>query len=283
MHKFVLNIFNFLRSLLHFFKILFVFSILMLLFYWVENLTHANWAWLNFIKPFLDFFLSISSKINSDSIDLLGALFEYKFGIALIIFVVLFYIMNFLRFLVNFLEEVYEKSYSLCKKTEENILNKSLQYSVEKEEKKIKKYSILIKTALKKKFSHKELNINIVEQNSLMNKFIIEKLSVTPKNFEDGFLYDFYDFDEIDAVLDIMFKVLNSSAPLDYAICVQIGNDVLKLKKLVDLKYYGKITMLAETSYRYRYNKTHRYKTSQVGLFQNGNNTIEVHEFKEIL
>lgn len=283
MHKFVLNIFNFLRSLLHFFKILFVFSILMLLFYWVENLTHANWAWLNFIKPFLDFVLSISSKINSDSIDLLGALFEYKFGIALIIFVVLFYIMNFLRFLVNFLEEVYEKSYSLCKKTEENILNKSLQYSVEKEEKKIKKYSILIKTALKKKFSHKELNINIVEQNSLMNKFIIEKLSVTPKNFEDGFLYDFYDFDEIDAVLDVMFKVLNSSAPLDYAICVQIGNDVLKLKKLVDLKYYGKITMLAETSYRYRYNKTHRYKTSQVGLFQNGNNTIEVHEFKEIL
>ena len=283
MHKFVLNIFYFLRSLLHFFKILFVFSILMLLFYWVENLTHANWAWLNFIKPFLDFVLSISSKINSGSIDLLGAVFEYKFGIALIIYIILFYSMNFLRFLVDLFEDVYEKSYSLCKKTEENLLNKSLQRSVEKEEKKIKKYSILIKTTLKKKFSHKELNINIAEQNNLMNKFIIEKLSVTPKNFEDGFLYDFYDFDEIDAVLDVMFKVLKSSAPLDYAICVQIGNDVLKLKKLVDLKYYGKITMLAETSYRYRYNKTHRYKTSQVGLFQNGNNTIEVHEFKEIL
>lgn len=283
MRKFVLNIFNFFRSLLHFLKILFVFSILMLLFYWVENLTSANWSWLNFIKPFLDFMLGISSKINSGSIDLLGALFEFKFGIALVIFIALFYIMNLLSFLVDLSEDIYEKSYSLSKKVEEKILNENLQEKVEVEEKKIKKYSILITTTLKKKFSHKELNINIEEQNNLMNKFIIEKLSVIPQNYEGGFLYSFYDFDKIDVVLDVMFKVLKSSAPLDYSICIQVDNDILKLKKLMKLKYFGKIIMLAETSYRYRYNKTHRYQTSQIGIFQDGNNTIEVHEFKEIL
>ena len=136
---------------------------------------------------------------------------------------------------------------------------------------------------MKKKFSHRELNINVEEQNNLMNKFIMEKLSVIPQSYEGGFLYNFYDFDKIDTVLDVMFRVLKSSAPLDYSICVQVDNDILKLQKLMGLKYYGKVIMLAETSYRYRYNKTHRYKTSQVGLFQNGNNTIEVHEFKEIL
>ena len=283
MHKFILNIFVFLRSLLHFFKILFVFSILMLLFYWVENLTSANWTWLDFIKPFLNFVLQISNKINSGSIDLLGALFEFKFGIALSIFVFFFYLMNLFIFFVNLFEDIYKKTYSLCKKTEENILNENLQKKVEIEEKKIKKYSIFITTTLKKKFSHKELNINIEEQNNQMNKFIIEKLAVVPQKYENGFLYSFYDFDKIDSVLDIMFRILNSNSPLDYSICIQVDNNIAKLKKLMDLKYFGKIIMLAETSYRYRYNKTHRYQTSQIGIFQDGNKTIEVHEFKEIL
>ena len=41
--------------------------------------------------------------------------------------------------------------------------------------------------------------------------------------------------------------------------------------------------MAADTAYRYRYNETHKYQTAQVGVFQNGDSTLEVHEFKEIL
>ena len=40
-------------------------------------------------------------------------------------------------------------------------------------------------------------------------------------------------------------------------------------------------TMAADTSYRYRYNETHRYQTSQIGVFQYGDKTLEVHEFKQ--
>ena len=39
--------------------------------------------------------------------------------------------------------------------------------------------------------------------------------------------------------------------------------------------------MAADTSYRYRYNETHRYQTSQIGVFQYGDKTLEVHEFKQ--
>ena len=42
----------------------------------------------------------------------------------------------------------------------------------------------------------------------------------------------------------------------------------------------NKITTLANTVYRYNFNENQRYETSQVGLFQKGNDCFEVHEFK---
>ena len=82
----------------------------------------------------------------------------------------------------------------------------------------------------------------------------------------------------------MFFKVLHSTAPIEYAICVQVlsgQEQINELNKLISLKHFGKITMAADTSYRYRYNQFHRYQTSQIGIFQNGNKTLEVHEFKE--
>ena len=116
-----------------------------------------------------------------------------------------------------------------------------------------------------------------------MNKFISEKTSVKAMMFDGGFLYNFIDFDKIDTVLDVLFKVLHSSAPIDYAICIQSGDNIEQLKKLSSLNHFGMISMAADTAYRYKYNETHRYQTAQVGVFQNGDRTLEVHEFKEIL
>ena len=191
--------------------------------------------------------------------------------------------MNLLIIVTNLIEDAYNTSYLVCKKAEEALLNKTLKANVEREEKRINKYSVAISTTLKPKFSHKELNINIQEQNKLMNKFIIEKTGVQPAVFESGFLYQFNRFDEIDNVLEVLFKVIHSNAPLDYAICIQAGDDMEQLKKLISLKHYGMISMAADTAYRYKFNETHRYGTTQVGLFQYGERTLEVHEFKEIL
>ena len=127
------------------------------------------------------------------------------------------------------------------------------------------------------------MNVNLDEQNKLMNKFISEKTAVIPMMMNGGFLYEFMDFDKIDTVLDVLFKVLHSSAPLDYAICVQSGDNMEQLTKLSTLNHFGMISMAADTAYRYRFNETHRYQTTQVGVFQNGDRTLEVHEFKEIL
>ena len=102
-------------------------------------------------------------------------------------------------------------------------------------------------------------------------------------NYDGGFLYQFNSFNEIDSVLDTLFKVIHSNAPLDYSICIQAGEDMRQLVKLMDLKNFGKITMAADTSYRYRFNASHRYATSQIGVFQFENRTLEVHEFNEIL
>ena len=283
MQKFMPTFFNFLRSFFHFLKIIIVFCIFMLLFYWIQDLINGDWGWLGFISPFFEFLLKISEKISSDSFDLFGAIFEFKYFYALLILVASFFLMNLFTSFVDFIEKIYISVCMVCKKTEEAIINKSLQDHVENQEKKIKKYSILIHTQLKKKYAHEELRIDINEQNKLMNKFLIEKFSIQPMILDGGYLYNFNDFDNIDNVLDVLFKVLKSNAPLNYAICIQVNNNLEQLKKLASLKQFRKITIAADTAYRYRFNETHRYQTGQIGLYQWNEKTIEVHEFKQIL
>ena len=283
MHNFVIGCFNFFRSFLQLLKIIFAFCILMLLFYWVQNITGANWAWLGFIKPFLDSLLDLANSIYSVTFDIFGAKFEFKYFSAVIILTAGVYLMNLFIILANIAEGAYKSAHYVAKKTQEAIFNQGLKDSITKEEKKITKYSILINTKLKKKYAHAELNVNIDEQNKLMNKFISEKTSNRPMMLNGAFLYNFSDFNKIDTVLDVLFKVLHSSAPIDYAICIQSGDDIEQLKKLSSLNHFGMISMAADTAYRYKYNETHRYQTTQVGVFQNGDRTLEVHEFKEIL
>ena len=283
MHNFILMCFRGLKNLLHFFKIASIFCIMMLAMYWIENIIHANWSWLDFITPFLKNLLIFANSIYSISFNLFGATIEIKYINALIILIAIYYLMNLLNMLLVFVEQMYKSTHFLCKKVEENVLNKTLKEKISSEEKKISNYSVVIQTRIKSKYSHKEIGIDIVEQNELMNDFIYKKLNVKPTLFEDGFFFAFDNFNNIDATLDILFKILHSTAPLDYAICIQAGNNIKQLKKLLDLKNYGKVTMAADTSFRYKFNVTHRYQTSQVGIFQYENKTIEVHEFQEFL
>ena len=120
-----------------------------------------------------------------------------------------------------------------------------------------------------------------------MNKFLIEKTGVSPIPYEGGFLYAFDNFASVDSVLENFFKLIKSNAPLDYIICIQIlGNDLVKeeaqLKKLISLRFMNKISACSDTAYRYKFNSSHRYETSQLGLFQKDNDTFEVHEFREM-
>lgn len=283
MHNFVLNCFNFFKSFLQLLKIVCMFCILMLLCYWIQNLTNADWTWLGFIKPFLDELLNVSNSIYSVSFNFFGATFEFKYLSALIILVACVYLSNLLMILTNILEGTYKSAHFVCKKTEEVIFNNNLKEKITRQEKQITKYSVCIQTTLKRKFSHEELNIDINEQNRLMNEFITQKTDVKPVLHDDCYLYNFTNFDKIDTVLDVLFKVMNSNTPLDYAICIQSGENLEQLKKLAELKNFRKVTIAADTAYRYKFNASHRYQTSQLGIFQNGNRTLEVHEFKEIL
>ena len=281
MHKLVLKGFSFLKNFWYFLKIVCVFCIMMLLLYWIQNLTHAKWEWLGFIVPFLDWLIHLADSICSFSFNFFGALFEFKYLGGIIILIGMFYFMNFVIMLTELMEAGYKSTRDLYKQTEERAMNKKLQDSIAREEKRINKYTVTIHTTVKPKFSHKGMNVDIEKQNQMMNDFIKQKLGVTPMLFENGFMYMFEDFNRIDEILEVLFKVLHGSTPIDYAICIQSGDNLRQLRKLISLKNYGKITMAADTSYRYRFNETHRYQTSQLGIFQNKDTTIEVHEFKE--
>ena len=284
MHEFMLKFFGFLRSFLQFMKIVCLFLIILLLLYWIQNLTNAQWSWIAFLAPFFDFLLEFANSICSLSFDIFGTVFELKYLSAVIILTTGFFVMNLLKYLVSFFEGVYKSAHFVCKKTGEAVFNAKLQYDASKHDKKIKDYSVAIKTQLSKKAVVQKLSIS--EQNKLMTDFIFEQTGVKPKEVIPTNLYcynqyDFYGFEKIDEVIDILFRIINSKAPIDAAICVQVGDKPEQLGKLMTLNNFKKITMAADTAYRYKMNKIQKYDISPMGVFQNGENTIEIHEFVE--
>ena len=281
MHKIIMWCFRRLNDIGQIISLVCAFFILAITLSWLELILKAQWAWLNFIKPVLNPILDFSSSIFPISISTFPA-FDAKYVIAIIILLLLMLVSRLtIEQLVN-LQERYQNSYIDYKLAKEKSFNQSLQKNIVNKEKKILKYMVLINTKLKKKFSHQELNINIDEQNQKMNKFLFEKTGVQHQAFNGGFLYYFDDFDKIDKVLEVLFKVLKSNTPLEYEICIQSGMDLDQLKKISELNQFGKITMCADTSFRYKCNNFHRYGTNCIGVYQKEEGTIELHEFQEI-
>lgn len=285
MHELILSIFKGIRSFIYFLRIVCIFLIMLLLLYWIEHLTNDTFNWLNFIKPFFDSLLRMCDEIYSFSFNFFGAIFEMKYFSTLILFVIVSYIFKFISFCVSLIEEGYLASRKMYKKTEETLINKQLQANVTLKEVQISKYTIVINTQIKKKFVHREIKVDIDAENKIMTDFINQKTGKTPVLYNGGFLYQFSNFNKIDDVLDTIFKVVNSTkSMIECAVCIQIEDKPKQLEKLIQLKHFGKITIAADTAYRYKFNASHRYGISQVGIFQTENGgTIEVHEFKEIL
>ncbi len=288
MHKFILGVFNFLKNLVYLFKLFFIFSTMMLTFYWIQNIIKADWSWLNFIKPFLDGLLNVANSIYSISFTFFGATLEFKYLSAVIILIGLVFLMNLITMGICMLEGLYKSGHFLCKKVEEAAMNKSLQDDMTKIQKQISKYSIVVTTYPKEQNAYSKLAVDMDEQNRIMNKFLMGELNVNPSRLGEGFVYNFNDFEKIDYALDVFFRVLNSKAPVNYSINVQISTnnpvrDKELMEKLVKLKVLGKISMGSDTAYRYEYNQIRRYDTCQIGLFSDGAGTLEMHEFKSSL
>lgn len=287
MHKLILKTFDLLKNFVYFLKILAIFFLMLHLIYWIQDLTNAHYGWLQFFTPILSFFVSIGEAVSKGSIDLLGAKFTFSYMIALLIYVGLYFVGNFVIAILCGLENKYDDLNIYVKKTQETSYNNSLQRKQTEIETKLQRYMITVSTSLKDKFSHPELGYNLEEQNKIMNNYLIEKTGVRPTQFEGGFLYSFDDFSSVDKILKVFFKLIHSNSPLDYVICLQVvekddSSCKAALKLLMELKHENKITMLADSRYRYKFNKSHLFGTSQLGLFQKYGDTAELYEFVEI-
>ena len=126
MHKNILNLFNFLKSAAQFIKIVIVFFILLHLLFWIQNLTGNP---IGFLKPFipvLSSFLFIGTSCSKESIDLLGAKFEFSYIIALFAYLVLYLIDHLAYRGLEIAEEAYNSGYRKAREAEENAFNKKL-------------------------------------------------------------------------------------------------------------------------------------------------------------
>lgn len=284
MHKVILKTFSFLKAFTQFLKILIVFFILMLILYWMQNLTGDFWAWSSFMNRFLDLFIDVGHYIAPGSIMLFAAIFEIKYLAALLLFMVLYAFVHLSYLAIGSLEEGYLTGRKIFRKFEEDQFNKKLEKQNISEQKKINRFQIYVEARIKPKFAHREYNINLDEQNKIMLKFLVDKTSQCPQKHNNGYLFTFESFSEIDDILNIFSKLLESKAPLDYIICVQIlGNNSVQerkhLESLIALETLNKITTLADTVYRYNFNDFCNYGTSQLGIYQKNDGTIELHEF----
>jgi len=286
MHKLILKIFGFLKSSTQFIKIATVFCILMLLMFWIENLANYDWKWLDFISPVLNAFINAGKNISSGSIKLFEATFEYKYFIALALFLTIYAVTHFGYIGLSFLEDLYCEGHRLAKKREEDKFNADLEQSHTIQQKKIKHFSIYIEPIVKQHINQKLVKVDIEEETKIMNKFLIDKTGVAPKKFVNGFLYAFSPFDDVDTTLRAFQALLEKEGVMDYIICVQVvdtGAELEKLKKLIGLKFVNKITAWSDTVYRYTFNKNCKYETSQLGIFQLDGSTYEAHQFEKKL
>ena len=282
MKKKQFDIFNFFRSCVQFFQIVVIFFLMLNLLYWIQHLIGLNLAWMNFAHPVLDWYIDTGAKISDGSIDIMGTVFEYKYILATSLYIITYFLVNFLNPVINEIE--YQKT--VYKKQKEASFNKALLQEQTAREVRVNKYKILVKTSIKKQFANANFGYTLEEQNRIMNKFLVEKTGVQPDVLEYGFLYSFSHFNKIDTILEIFFRLLKSNAPLDYVICVQTMDKsesecLNKIKMLAELKITNKITMLAETAYRYSFNETALYKTVILGEYQKPTGSIEVCGFVE--
>ena len=287
MHNILLNLFKLLKNCIQILKLLILFCIMMFLLYWVQNLVNANWTWLGFIKPLLLKFIHIGNYIAmSFSFEKTNLRFVSYF-ITLLIYIGLYFSCNILTSIVDFIQAKYMVLHNKINKIQEDRFNNAMAKKHSEEMAKIKKYSIFVSAEIKKEFLSEYNKIDLTEQYEIMNKFLSGKTGIIPQNFENGFLYTFNDFNEIDSILPYFFKLIKSKAPLNYTICVQVYdsntyNNTQQLQLLSSLGLINKIVTFADTAYRYKFNKDNKYEIVQIGLFQKNNKTLEAMEFTEI-
>ena len=284
MHKFTLNIFEYLKNIAHFLKILVIFIVVMFFIFWAQNLAGADWTFIDFIEPCLNSFLVKGKSLWQGELNVLNITIEYQYLGALVIFALLYVLAHLLGIGLEVCENVYKDGRNLIKKNEERLMNESLQKAVIQNEKKIRQYKLYVSTELKKKSLNSKNKINLEEQNKILNKFIMEKTMANPVFYNNGFLYSFSNIEKIDKVLDALKKILQTDSPINYFICIQVfGENPMieeqELKDLISTKIPNKIIMTAKTSYRYSYNEEQRYKTGQYGIFQSNGKSFEVHIF----
>ena len=284
MHKLILWFFNNLNNIGQTLSLICSFLIMTTIIYWLEAIFNVHWVWLDFIKPVLDHVLNIANSILPFSFYIGNNALDGKYIIAVLLLIGLMFVLRYLIEKLNDLKYYYDNLHDKQKKIVENHFNTNLKNKVVSEEIKISDYMILIRTKLKKKFTNSKDKFNIQEQNNLMNRYIFKCTNTKFELYNDGFLYKFDDFNKIDSVLDVMFKIINSTAPLDYSICIQAGNNISQLDTLAKLEHFGKIVFCADTLLRYKCNNSHRYGTECAGIIQlNEEKTLEIHEFKKIL
>lgn len=265
-------------------KILIIFTLLMFLFYWVQNLVNAKWVWLSFMQGLLDFLTDIGGSIVSGSFNIFGSICEYKYVATLVILGLIYLIAHLGYLAICHVEEIYCSGRKMVRKIEENIFNKQMEIQNTLEAKKITQYQIYLATEIKPELMNRNSKIDINEQNQILLKHLIKQTNQCPEKYQDGHLFTFSNFDTIDEILNIFIKLHQSQAPLNYFICVQIisnnrKNDIKQLDTLIKLRNPNKIITLSDTVYRYQFNKMQNFTTIQTGVFQNENDSYEVHYF----
>lgn len=283
MKNFILKMFDFLKNSVKFLEIVIIFFTMLIILYWIQHLIGTEWVWLSFFYPILDSIIFVVEYLTPDSLFNTENYVQYKYIASLLLLAVIYFSNRYILITVEMLENIYINVTSKVKKIREDKFNNDLIKNQKNEQNLIKKYVVYVSSSVNDKKSYGQ-EVSLDEQNKIMNKFLIEKTSVLPEVFEDGFLYKFNDFDSIDNVLDVFYKLLQSNAPLDYLIVVHayksdFNSEIENLKKLIALKLVNKMYLSSETSYRYGFNKNKKYETSQLGIFQKDDITIEVLNF----
>ena len=116
MHKLTLKIFDLIKNFFQFIKIALIFLILVLILYWIKDLTVSYWSWTKYFAPILIPLLDLSQIFFDGSADVFNSTIEYKYIGAVLILLILFFITNLVIQFCDKLKEFYCEGRKFVKK-----------------------------------------------------------------------------------------------------------------------------------------------------------------------
>lgn len=285
------------------FQISLVFLSFLIIFYWILEIAKVQFA--DFIVQFFDLIKNSVHLFYTRTVTIDQITIDFSFLIAVLIFLVLVWLLNYCAEGLTLLEEKYDKLHRYIKGKNEESFNVKLERTNKGLDKKPKKILVLIKFSAtdlsKDSFFVNDANHNSEEKEKEavieLWEILTDSLKFKETFLEKTLLLYFQHFEEADNVLvqienaikEVKSEFLKNNWKLHHFVSIDVYSSeseiVLKAKKLktlLNFNYEDAITCFATFGQKYSELRDTKHSMNVKGVYKIDEDEEEIFEIKPI-